>query len=42
MALTRAVKQTVRARVQRDGNFFGMVGSLQKKTRVKFRVTAPE
>jgi hypothetical protein len=44
MALTQAFKQTVRARAraQRDGNFFGMVSALQKKTRVKLRVTAPE
>jgi hypothetical protein len=41
MALTQAFKQTVRARVQRDRNFFGMVSALQK-TRVKLRVTAPE
>jgi hypothetical protein len=42
MALPQAFKQTIRARVQRDGNFFGMVSALQKKTRVKLRVTAPE
>jgi hypothetical protein len=42
MALTQAFKQTVRARVQRDGKFLGMVGALQKKTRVKLLVTAPE
>jgi hypothetical protein len=42
MTLTQAFKQTVRARVQRDGNFFGMVSTLQKKIRVKLRVTAPE
>jgi hypothetical protein len=39
MALTQAFKQTVRARVQRDGNFFGMVSALQRTTRVNLRVT---
>ena len=43
MALTQAFKQTVRTHGNPSTeNFFGMVSALQKKTRIKLRVTAPE